>query len=219
MDWSALWHLILHTDQGLAGAVAQYGTLVYLLLFAVVYAEIGLPPLFFLPGDPLLFICGAFCASHTIELWVTLPLLCLAAWLGSLTSYGLGRWLGRELHAREYHWLDRHALDQAQRFYTRYGGLTFLFSLYVAVVRTFAPLLGGAAGMAWDRFVLASLLGAVLWVGGLLLAGYYLGNIPLVREHLQGLVLLGLALGLGGLVLQTGCRRWLAGRINNSPPS
>jgi len=218
MDWSALWHLVLHTDQGLAGAIAQYGTLVYLLLFAVVYAEIGLPPLFFLPGDPLLFICGAFCASHAIELWVTLPLLWLAAWLGSLTSYGLGRWLGRELHVRDYRWLDRHALAQAQRFYARYGELTFLFSLYVAVVRTFAPLLGGAAGMGGARFALASLAGALLWVGGLLLAGYYLGNIPLVREHLQGLVLFGLALGLGGLAAQTGWRRWQAARAKRASP-
>ncbi|GAB3251949.1 SNARE-associated domain-containing protein [Chitinimonas naiadis] len=206
MDWAPIWQLILHADQGVGAAVAQYGTLVYLLLFAIVYCEIGLPPLFFLPGDPLLFICGAFCATHLIQLWLLFPLLLLAAWLGSMTSYGLGRWLGRKLHERNYRWLDPHALSQAQRFYARYGGLTFLFSLYVAVVRTFAPLLGGAAGMPFRHFALSSLLGSALWVGGLLLAGFYLGNIPFVHAHLQLLVLLGLALGLGGLSLNAALR-------------
>jgi membrane-associated protein len=196
-----LLQLLLHLNQFLGALIAQHGELAYVVLFAIVFSEIGLLPLFFLPGDPLLFFCGAFCATGALSLGLLLPLLFAAAVLGTLLSYGLGRALGERAHARNYRWLDREALDRAHAFYERYGRVTFLMSPFIAVVRTFAPFAAGVSGMTFSRFLPAVVAGAALWVGILVMGGYYFGNIPFVRDHVGGIVLLGLALGLLSLVL------------------
>lgn len=203
-------HLLALT---LADWIARYGAAVYLLLFAVVWLEIGVAPLFFLPGDPLLFLCGALSAGGGgLSIGVLLPLFFAATVAGSLTAYGAGRLLGGRVQARNYRWLDRQALGSAQRFFDGHGGLGLLITPYVAVMRTFAPLAAGVAGMGFARFVLASAGGAALWSAGLLSAGYFFGNVPAVREHMGSLVLLGLALGLGGLAV----RAWRARSVNRT---
>lgn len=188
--------------QSLSEWIAQYGAAVYLLLFAIVFLEIGVAPLFFLPGDPLLFLCGAFCASGALRLSLLLPLLALAAFGGSCLAYGLGRRLAGRAEARAWRWLDRAALARAHQFFTQYGGLTLLVSPYLAVLRTFMPLAAGLARMAVPRFLPAAGAGALLWSAGLLLGGFYFGHIPMVHDHLGALALLGLALGLAGLLLR-----------------
>ena len=209
-----LLQILLHLNQFLATLIAEHGELAYAVLFVVVFSEIGLLPLFFLPGDPLLFFCGAFCATGALSLWLLLPLLFAAAVLGTLLSYWLGRMLGEQAYERNYRWLDRSALDRAHAFYERYGRVTFLMSPFVAVVRTFAPFAGGVSGMTFGKFLPAVVAGAALWVGILVVGGYYFGNIPLIRDHVGGIVLLGLGLGLlslaFGSLLKKG-RQWVAG--------
>ena len=209
-----LLQILLHLNQFLATLIAEHGELAYAVLFVVVFSEIGLLPLFFLPGDPLLFFCGAFCATGALNLWLLLPLLFAAAVLGTLLSYWLGRMLGEQAYERNYRWLDRSALDRAHAFYERYGRVTFLMSPFIAVVRTFAPFAGGVSGMTFGKFLPAVVAGAALWVGTLVVGGYYFGNIPLIRDHVGGIVLLGLGLGLlslaFGSLLKTG-RQGVAG--------
>lgn len=181
---------------------AHDGRLAYLLLFALVLGEIGVAPLFFLPGDPLLFLCGALAAAGVFEVALLLPLFFVASLAGHGLAYAIGRRLGARAWARNARWLDRELLRRAERFFAGHGGLGLLVTPYVAVLRTFAPLAAGVAGMAPGRFLLASAVGSALWSGGLLALGYFFGHVPLVREHMGSLVLLGLALGLGGLVLK-----------------
>ncbi|MDR3380344.1 VTT domain-containing protein [Cupriavidus basilensis] len=206
MEASQILSLLLHFDQNLGPAIAQYGILVYGILFAIVFCEIGLLPLFFLPGDPLLFLCGAFCASGALKLWILLPVLLVAAVAGSLLNYAIGKAIGARVFTGGYRWINRDALRRTHDFYQRHGGLTLLLSPFVAVVRTFAPFVAGVSAMSATRFALAASAGATVWVVSLLAGGYLFGNVPLVRDHMSAIVLLGLALGLGSLVVASAWR-------------
>ncbi|MDF3837200.1 VTT domain-containing protein [Cupriavidus basilensis] len=206
MDSTQVLPLLLHFDQHLGSAISAYGTLVYGILFAVVFCEIGLLPLFFLPGDPLLFICGAFCASGALKLWILMPVLLVAAVAGSLLNFAIGKAIGTRVLAGDYRWIHRDALRKTHDFYQRHGGLTLLLSPFVSVVRTFAPFVAGVSAMPAARFALAASAGAALWVISLLVGGYLFGNVPLVRDHMSALVLLGLALGLGSLLVASAWR-------------
>ena len=206
MEASQILSLLLHFDQNLGPAIAQYGVLVYGILFAIVFCEIGLLPLFFLPGDPLLFLCGAFCASGALKLWILLPVLLVAAVAGSLLNYAIGKAIGARVFTGGYRWINRDALRRTHDFYQRHGGLTLLLSPFVAVVRTFAPFVAGVSAMSAPRFALAASAGATVWVVSLLAGGYLFGNVPLVRDHMSAIVLLGLALGLGSLVVASAWR-------------
>lgn len=196
-----LWQLLLHFDQHLGAAIAHYGPLVYVMLFVIVFAEIGVLPLFFLPGDPLLFICGAFCASGYLNLWVLMPLLFVATLGGSLLNYSVGRVVGMKVLSRQPRWVDQAALQRTHLFYARHGDVTFLLSPFIAVVRTFAPFVGGIAGMGTARFMLAAAAGALLWSVSLPLLGYFFGNVPQVRDHMGAIVLSGVVLGVGALLV------------------
>ncbi|MDR3426521.1 VTT domain-containing protein [Silvimonas sp.] len=203
MDWTQLLQLSLHFDQHLGGLIAQYGTTVYVMLFAIVFCEIAFLPLFFLPGDPLLFICGAFCARGAIDIWVLIPLLFVATVAGSVVNYWIARGIGQRVLAREHRWLDRNALQKTHAFYEQRGGMTFLLSPFIAVIRTLAPFVGGLSAMTFARFLWFVTLGAALWVGVLVVGGYFFGNVPLIRDHMSSIVLLGVALGVGALVVSS----------------
>jgi membrane-associated protein len=136
-----------------------------------------------------------------LNIWLLLPLLFAAAVLGSMLSYGTGRAMGQRAYARNYRWLDRDALQKTHAFYERYGRVTFILSPFIAVVRTFAPFVGGIAGMAFEKFLISVIAGAAVWVLILVPGGYFFGNIPLIRDHMGAIVLLGLTLGLGALAV------------------
>lgn len=209
-----LLNLVLHFDRNLGSLIAQYGTAVYAMLFAVVFVEIGLLPLFFLPGDPLIFICGAFAATGALNVWIVTPVLFAATVAGSIVCYGIGRAIGETVYTSQSRWLDRNALRRAHTFYEARGGLTFLASPFIAVVRTFAPFVAGVSRMTFARFVSYVTAGAALWIGSLVAAGYLFGNVPLVRDHMSSIVLLGVALGVGSLVVSA---LWRAVRRTSRP--
>ncbi|KXU83486.1 hypothetical protein CI15_30900 [Paraburkholderia monticola] len=187
--------IALHLDQHLSALSVQFGTAIYALLFVVVFVEYGFLPLFFLPGDPLIFICGALAATGTLNVWIVAPVLFVGTVGGSVVGYAIGHAVGEKAYTRNYYWLNRNALRRAHAFSEARGRLTFLLSPFIAVVRTFAPFAAGVSRMTFLRFVEYVTAGAALWVVSLIGAGYLFGNVPVVREHLSTLVLLGLALG------------------------
>ena len=197
----------MNIAQALSAWMVSYGPAVYLLLFVLVTAEIGVAPLFFLPGDPLLFLCGALSAQGALDPWLLALLFFVAAVLGSAMAYGCGALLGRHAARRDYRWLNGEALARAQRFFEGWGGWGLMVTPYVAVLRTFAPLAAGIAGMDRRRFALSTLAGAALWSAGLVAAGYFFGNVPFVREHLASLTLSGVALAAVLAVLRRLFRR------------
>ncbi|MEC5216699.1 membrane-associated protein [Actimicrobium sp. GrIS 1.19] len=196
IDPGHLFHALLHIDQTIAMAGASHGAGVYLILFGIIFCELAFLPLFFLPGDPLLFVCGAFCAAGIMQIWILIPVLLVATVAGSVVNYLIGRALGKRLYAGGVGWINRKALDRTHAFYATRGRQTFLLSPFIAVVRTFAPFVAGISGMALRPFALAVCGGALLWIVGLLGAGYFFGNVPLVREHVGAITLLGLGVAI-----------------------
>jgi membrane-associated protein len=186
-------HLVLHIDQSLGLWVAQYGAWIYLILGLIVFGETGLVVLPFLPGDSLLFIAGAFGASGLLDPVLLAVLLIFAAILGNTVNYNVGRFIGPKVFSRDYRFLDRKALLKTHGFYERHGGKTIVLSRFVPLLRTFAPFVAGVAGMGRVPFQLYNALGATAWVCLLVACGYFFGNVPIVKEHLNTIVLVGVA--------------------------
>lgn len=192
---------ILHFDQYLAIIVGQYGSMVYIALFAIIFCETALLVLFFLPGDPLLFFSGALCATGAMNIWILMGLLFSAAATGSIVNYWLGNAIGNRVFVQHYSWLNRSALLRTHEFYERHGGITFLLSPFIAVVRTFAPFVAGVSAMTFKKFLLFTIAGDAIWVATLAPGGYFFGHVPLIRDHLNSIVLLGVVAGVGSLLL------------------
>jgi membrane-associated protein len=204
MDLMQFFDMILHVDKYMGLFIAQYGTLIYAVLFAIIFCETGLIVLPFLPGDTLLFIAGAFCAAGSMNLGLLIFLLFIAAVLGNTVNYGVGHLLGDKVYTRDYRWLDRNALQRTHAFYENHGGKTLILARFVPVVRTFAPFVAGVSRMSFTKFQFFNCVGAILWIGLLLVAGYLFGDMPLIRDHLNTIVLVGVGaavvpVALGGL--------------------
>jgi membrane-associated protein len=188
---------ILHSDRHLLDLVGAYGTWVYGILFAIVFAETGLVVTPFLPGDSLLFAAGALSASGRLNAWIGAALLAAAAFSGNAVNYAVGRAVGPRVFSATNgtsisdRVLNRRHLQRAHAFFEEYGGKAVILSRFVPIVRTFLPFVAGAAGMRPPAFGLYNLIGAIGWVGLCLGAGVLFGNIPLVRQHFS-LVTLGI---------------------------
>jgi len=185
---------VLHLDRHLVVLLAQYGVWIYALLFAVVFAETGLVVVPVLPGDSLLFALGALVALDTSGT-LTLPwlsgLLMLAAILGNLANYGLGRAFGAHAFSGRYRLVKVEYLHYTQAFFARHGALAIVLARFAPILRTFAPFIAGMGHMPWPRFAGYSVLGGIVWVNVFLWAGYLFGNLPGVRGNF-GLVSLGI---------------------------
>ena len=204
MDLMQLVGMLLHVDKTLGDLLAQYGVYVYAVLFAIVFCETGLVVLFFFPGDTLLFIAGAFCATGEMSYPLLMLLLITAAVTGNTLNYYIGSAIGHRVFTHDYRWLNKDALKRTHDFFEKHGGKTIILARFVPVVRTFAPFVAGVSDMTHTRFQMFNITGAVLWVAGLVTAGYFFGNIPVVRDHLTAIVLVGVGaavvpLALGGL--------------------
>jgi membrane-associated protein len=179
------WDLIVHLDQHLAAFIQQHGAWVYVLLFAIIFSETGFVVTPFLPGDSLLFVAGALAATGGMDVHGLALLLILAAVLGNTVNYAVGYWLGPKVFQWEQsRWFNRAALERAHAFYEKHGAMTIVITRFVPILRTFAPFVAGIARMTYPRFTAYNLGGAVLWVGSLVYAGYWFGNVPLVKNNL-----------------------------------
>jgi membrane-associated protein len=182
--------LILHLDVYLNLLVSQYGAWVYAILFAVIFCETGLVVTPFLPGDSLLFIAGALAGAGSLDPILLAALLMAAAILGDNTNYLIGRTVGEKLFRNPNSKIFRRDyLDRTHRFYEVHGGKTVTLARFLPILRTFAPFVAGMGKMHYPRFLFFSVLGTVLWVGGLVTLGYFFGNVPFIKQNLSLLVL------------------------------
>ncbi|MFC0338061.1 membrane-associated protein [Kushneria avicenniae] len=182
----------LHLDQHLLSLVADHGVWVYALVFAVIFCETGLIIMPFLPGDSLLFITGAIAGSGHLNPWAAGAGIATAALLGDNLNYWIGRRYGTRLFNERSRWLRREHLARTEAFYAHHGGKMVMLARFVPLVRTFAPFVAGISHMPWIVFTGFSLMGALLWTGGLVSLGYFLGNVPFLRDHLE-IIILGVA--------------------------
>jgi membrane-associated protein len=200
--------LFLHLDTHLAAFVAQYGVWVYGMLFAVIFAETGLVVTPFLPGDSLLFAAGALAATGAMDVGVILVLITTAAILGNVVNYSIGRAIGPRVFAAQdtqgvmHKLLNRQHLERAHTFFEERGGIAVVASRFAPIIRTFVPFVAGAASMTASTFLFYNVLGAVLWVGVCVGAGYAFGNVPVVKNNFS-LVAIGIvAVSLIPMVLE-----------------
>lgn len=198
-----LWQMILNFDAHLPQLVAMHAHLVYVILFGVVFLEIGVLPFFFLPSNPFLFVCGAVWAASGLNIYLLVLALIIAAALGNLTGYWLGKSIGQAFFVDYLKWPKQAALDKTRVFYDKHGEKGFLFCLFLPVIRTVAPFLAGVTNMHFAKFARSATLGAVIWVLVCVLAGYFFGNIPIIKNHLGLVTLLGLGLVIIIFMLKT----------------
>ena len=195
---------ILHIDVHLAELVAEYGVWVYAILFLILFCETGLVVTPFLPGDSLLFVAGALASLETNDLNVHMMvvLMLIAAIVGDAVNYTIGRLFGEKLFSNPNSKIFRRSyLDKTHSYYERHGGKTIILARFVPVVRTFAPFVAGISDMTHARFQMYNVTGALLWVVGLVTAGYFFGNIPWIRDHLTLIVLIGVGAAVVPVVL------------------
>lgn len=194
---------VLHLDKHIGALWASYGVWLYLIVFVIVFAETGLVVTPWLPGDSLLFVLGALAAAGGPHVGVLLALLFVAAVLGNTSNYWIGRWIGPRVFHFPDSWLfSRATLDKAHGFYERHGGVTVTASRFLPLLRTFAPFVAGVAAMPHGRFQLYSILGGGLWVLVFVMAGYFFGQIPLVKNNLPLVIVGVIALSFVPLIVE-----------------
>ena len=176
--------IVLHLDAHLLALVHDYGVLVYAILFLIIFAETGLVVAPFLPGDSLLFVTGALCGMGSLELQVLMPLLMVAAFCGDNTNYWIGRRFGIKLFKQDSRFFKLEHVEKTQKFYAAHGGKTIIFARFLPIIRTFAPFVAGIGSMSYRVFVTFSALGSVAWISSLTLAGFFFGNIPIIKNNL-----------------------------------
>ena len=182
--------IVLHLDTHLLQLVADYGIWVYAILFLIIYCETGLVVTPFLPGDSLLFVAGALAATGGMDVAVLNATLIAAAVLGNSVNYGIGRYLGPKVFQwKDSRFFNRKALERTHAFYERYGGTTIVVTRFMPILRTFAPFVAGIAQMSHARFQAFNIAGGVFWVVSLTLAGFWFGNLPVVKDNLTLVIL------------------------------
>ncbi len=201
--------IVLHLDQHLVVLVQQYGTWIYVILFAIIFCETGLVVFPFLPGDSLLFVAGAVAATGGMDIVTLNVVLFAAAVIGDNTNY----WIGHTIGPRAFRWeqsrfFNKAALLKTHAFYEAHGGKTIIIARFLPLVRTFAPFVAGLGRMSYPRFFAIDLFGGALWIGSLTLAGYWFGNLPWIRNNLSlvivAIVLLSLLPALIGWLRHRG---------------
>lgn len=183
--------IVLHLDKHLVLLVESYGIWVYAILFAIVFMETGFVVTPFLPGDSLLFVAGAVAAAGGMDVGLVAATLITAALCGDNVNYWIGRFLGPKVFQFEgSRWLKQENLDRTHAFMEKHGPKAIIIARFVPVVRTFVPFVCGIGRLTYGRFLGFSVLGAAIWVGLLVPAGYFFGNLPVVKNNLTAVILL-----------------------------
>ena len=186
---SFLLDFIFHVDKHLESFVTHYGLWVYALLFAIIFVETGVVVMPFLPGDSLLFVVGALCGIGLMSYPLSVGLLFAAAVLGNQSNYTIGHYFGPKVFQWEdSKFFNKRAFDQAHAFYEKYGGITIVAARFMPFLRTFAPFVAGVAQMSRPKFTFYDITGGALWVGGIITIGYFFGNMPFVKAHLDKII-------------------------------
>jgi len=183
--------ILLHLDAHLGQVIAEYGSWTYGILAAIVFCETGLVVTPFLPGDSLLFAAGTFAGLGSLDPVLVGGLLILAAVVGDSTNYWVGRYIGPRAFSGSIRFLKQEYLEQTHAFYARHGRKTVILARFLPIIRTFAPFVAGVGAMPYPRFLAMSVAGSICWVGLFVSAGYFFGNLPIVRENFT-LVVMGI---------------------------
>jgi membrane-associated protein len=207
--FSTFLEFVLHLDTHLVSLTQSYGAWIYGILFLIIFAETGLVVTPFLPGDSLLFVAGAVAAIGAMDIHVLALLLIAAAFLGNFVNFRIGKFIGPKIFSRSGSWFfKREYLERTHAFFERHGGKTIVISRFLPILRTYAPFVAGLGQMPTTRFAAFNLVGALSWVGLLLYAGYFFGNIPFVKKNLS-LVIIAIIV----LSLLPGIVAYLRGRL------
>ncbi|MDH4101147.1 MAG: DedA family protein [Nitrospirota bacterium] len=189
--------IFLHLDKHLAEITQSYGTWTYLILFLIVFCETGLVVTPFLPGDSLLFAAGAIASLGGMNPVYLFLLLTAAAIIGDTVNYGIGHYIGPKVFQREdSRFLKKEYLERTHRFYEKHGGKTIIIARFVPIIRTFAPFVAGVGSMSYGKFLVYNVTGAVMWVAIFIFAGYYFGNLPVVKKNFTLVILVIIILSI-----------------------
>lgn len=180
---------VLHIDKHLLEIVNDYQNWTYLILFLIIFCETGLVVTPFLPGDSLLFAAGALAGIGILNIWLLIGVLCVAFFAGDNTNYFVGRFLGKKVYERDYRLIKKKHLIRTHDFYEKHGGKTIVIARFIPIVRTFAPFVAGVASMKYTRFIMLNILGGTFWVSICSFAGYFFGNIPVVKNNFSLVVI------------------------------
>lgn len=187
---SYLIDLFLHLDKHLYELITNYGSWTYAILFMVIFCETGLVVTPFLPGDSLLFAAGTFAATGSLDIRWLILLLTAAAVLGDAANYMIGARVGHRILASKHRrFIKQEYIDRTHKFYEKYGGKTIIIARFVPIIRTFAPFLAGLGEMTYIKFATYNVVGAILWVVGFCAAGYWFGNMPMVRRNFTWVII------------------------------
>ena len=182
--------LFLHLDVYLGSVIQSYGNWTYLILFLIIFCETGLVVFPILPGDSLLFAIGTFCALGSLDLAKTLTVLSVAAILGDTVNYAIGHYMGPKVFQyKDSRIFRKEYLQKTHEFYEKYGGKTIILARFLPIVRTFAPFVAGIVRMDYPKFLMYNVIGGCVWILLFYCAGFYFGNIPLVKEHFSEVIL------------------------------
>ncbi|MDD4531811.1 MAG: DedA family protein [Candidatus Pacebacteria bacterium] len=193
-----LLNIILHIDVYLSEIVSAYGAISYLILFAVIFIETGLVFVPFLPGDSLLFAAGAIAAISSLNIYILITILWIAAFAGDTANYFIGKLFGKKLSGK----VNQEYLERTQDFYKKYGGVTIFLARFVPIIRTFAPFVAGLGKMDYKKFISYNAIGGLVWVMLFTLSGYFLGNIPQVKENFSIIIIIIIFLSLVPILIE-----------------
>ena len=184
---TSLFQFVMHIGDHLG----EYGTLAYAILSLIIFSETAFVIFPFLPGDTLLFAAGAFCANGDLSLIILNLLVVISAVVGNTINYWIGRYLVIRIDATKAKWINQDALEKTHMFFEKHGGKTIILARFVPLVRYFAPFVAGLSNMDQKKFKIFNIVGAVLWSGILTVCGYFFGNLPVIRDNLNEIVLIG----------------------------
>ncbi len=187
---------ILHIDRYLQMFIQAYGAWTYAILFLIVFCETGLVVTPFLPGDSLLFVCGAFAATGAFDLATLLGVLSVAAILGNIVNYQIGAVVGPRVFSERVRFLKKEYLVRTQHFYEKHGGKTIVIARFLPIIRTFAPFVAGIGRMHYGKFTFFNVAGCMAWILSFVLGGYYFGNIPIVKQNLTLVIVIIIILSI-----------------------
>lgn len=220
INWVELFNAM---DKFLIGIVERNVVMFYVVLFAIFFSETGLVFMTFLPGDSLLFVAGAVSAlpqaqAQGLNVYLLMLIIIAGAILGNSLNYQIGKWLGSKVYDGSIGWIDKSALDKTHAFYEKHGGKTVMIARFVPIVRSFAPLVAGASGMDYRKFQLYNVLGAVIWVVTLVYGGYLFGNVPIIKDNLGVILIVGIGIVLGPLFVAA-IWRWATRALRGRRPA
>lgn len=199
-----LFDLIIHFDKYLPGIIETYGFWTYLILFVIIFCETGLVVFPYLPGDSLLFVAGALSGAGYLNVEILIVTFITAAVLGDSANYWIGHKAGMKILEMRYCLVKKEQLEKTEEYFARYGGLTIIIARFVPFIRTFAPFLAGFGKMSYRWFLTYNVIGAVLWISGFVLAGYFFGSLPIVQENFSLIIyaIIGLSLlAVGSIII------------------